>query len=116
MFITPSFKKSLIVEQFQGNYLKRANFDHENRQSVHFEVQLVPSFCVPYNTNAHRFPANDARILRQRPSFQTVLCLVRITRANFDHENRQSVHFEVLSLRRLERVFSCTRARNLHTP
>ena len=22
MFITPSFKKSLIVEQFQGNYLK----------------------------------------------------------------------------------------------
>ena len=23
MFITPSFKKSLIVEQFQGNYLKR---------------------------------------------------------------------------------------------
>ena len=28
MFITPSFKKSLIVEQFQGNYLKfRAYFD-----------------------------------------------------------------------------------------
>ena len=25
MFITPSFKKSLIVEQFQGNYLKFAN-------------------------------------------------------------------------------------------
>ena len=24
MFITPSFKKSLIVEQFQGNYLKQA--------------------------------------------------------------------------------------------
>ena len=23
MFITPSFKKSLIVEQFQGNYLKK---------------------------------------------------------------------------------------------
>ena len=22
MFITPSFKKSLVVEQFQGNYLK----------------------------------------------------------------------------------------------
>ena len=22
MFITPTFKKSLIVEQFQGNYLK----------------------------------------------------------------------------------------------
>ena len=24
MFITPSFKKSLMVEQFQGNYLKAA--------------------------------------------------------------------------------------------
>ena len=24
MLITPSFKKSLIVEQFQGNYLKHA--------------------------------------------------------------------------------------------
>ena len=26
MFITPSFKKSLIVEQFQGNYLKHLFF------------------------------------------------------------------------------------------
>ena len=26
MFITPSFKKSLIVEQFQGNYLNREIF------------------------------------------------------------------------------------------
>ena len=25
MFITPSFKKSLIVEQFQGNYLKQGD-------------------------------------------------------------------------------------------
>ena len=25
MFITPSFKKSLIVEQFQGNYLNLQN-------------------------------------------------------------------------------------------
>ena len=25
MFITPSFKKSLIVEQFQGNYLNKAS-------------------------------------------------------------------------------------------
>ena len=30
MFITPSFKKSLIVEQFQGNYLKvaQSRFQH----------------------------------------------------------------------------------------
>ena len=34
MFITPSFKKSLIVEQFQGNYLKSVDetlvCDHSN--------------------------------------------------------------------------------------
>ena len=27
MLITPSFKKSLIVEQFQGNYLKRYSLE-----------------------------------------------------------------------------------------
>ena len=26
MFITPSFKKSLIVEQFRGNYLKKNSY------------------------------------------------------------------------------------------
>ena len=34
MFITPSFKKSLIVEQFQGNYLKEhfiKRFSKQNR-------------------------------------------------------------------------------------
>ena len=30
MFITPSFKKSLIVEQFQGNYLKRSAVHNGN--------------------------------------------------------------------------------------
>ena len=46
MFITPSFKKSLIVEQFQGNYLK-ANLaeiqlkNHENVQKTHF-LQKAP--------------------------------------------------------------------------
>ena len=43
MFITPSFKKSLIVEQFQGNYLKEARInilcvcpviDHEFRHNI----------------------------------------------------------------------------------
>ena len=31
MFIMPSFKKSLIVEQFQGNYLKHYKFPKEIR-------------------------------------------------------------------------------------
>ena len=42
MFIKPSFKKSLIVEQFQGNYFKSYwkhlcysyYFSHENFQSL----------------------------------------------------------------------------------
>ena len=35
MFITPSFKKSLIVEQFQGNYLN-------GRIAPTFENNLIP--------------------------------------------------------------------------
>ena len=31
MFITPSFKKSLIVEQFQGNYLKNCQAIQKSR-------------------------------------------------------------------------------------
>ena len=37
MFITPSFKKSLIVEQFQGNYLKktqRIDYKQEKKYSA----------------------------------------------------------------------------------
>ena len=36
MFITPSFKKSLIVEQFQGNYLKhfQRNDTLKNRSAL----------------------------------------------------------------------------------
>ena len=33
MFIMPSFKKSLIVEQFQGNYLNNSNDDDEDDDS-----------------------------------------------------------------------------------
>ena len=36
MFITPSFKKSLIVEQFQGNYLKR-----EVDVGYKFKLQII---------------------------------------------------------------------------
>ena len=41
MFITPSFKKSLIVEQFQGNYLKlnywnvRQQLDFQNNAFIY---------------------------------------------------------------------------------
>ena len=38
MLITPSFKKSLIVEQFQGNYLKQL----ERRSLKKSGLQLIP--------------------------------------------------------------------------
>ena len=42
MFITPSFKKSLIVEQFQGNYLKLPNtFTRE--KSERSPLQWLPN-------------------------------------------------------------------------
>ena len=37
MFITPSFKKSLIVEQFQGNYLK-TEFPNAGYRRVHSQL------------------------------------------------------------------------------
>ena len=40
MFVTPSFKKSLIVEQFQGNYLKFS--------IVHIAALLYFSFFYPF--------------------------------------------------------------------
>ena len=46
MFITPSFKKSLIVEQFQGNYLKEARRGfllHARAQSKHAITKMYAS-------------------------------------------------------------------------
>ena len=36
MFITPSFKKSLIVEQFQGNYLKALSLSGDRAADLAF--------------------------------------------------------------------------------
>ena len=41
MFITPSFKKSLIVEQFQGNYLKNQNISISS-DSVYDSIAYDP--------------------------------------------------------------------------
>ena len=51
MFITPSFKKSLIVEQFQGNYLKVWSEDKLNKKFVVAEnvtklVSKSKRFCL----------------------------------------------------------------------
>ena len=43
MFITPSFKKSLIVEQFQGNYLKRIWSTGEVPQRIRSHLETIVS-------------------------------------------------------------------------
>ena len=51
MLIMPSFKKSLIVEQFQGNYLKPRGFE----QDIHSLLEMLsfvcykPVTCIKYN-------------------------------------------------------------------
>ena len=66
MFITPSFKKSLIVEQFQGNYLKEFG-----RLSKRSKLLLLDnkSACVWWFLNP--------LFCSWRPSFKRIL--VRVT-------------------------------------
>ena len=65
MFITPSFKKSLIVEQFQGNYLKRKKQtapSAQNKIKLKFpdlslewkEIYSLP-FTVAHDTKTREF-------------------------------------------------------------
>ena len=42
MFITPSFKKGLIVEQFQGNYLKQNAPVHDWKDGINFIEVFFP--------------------------------------------------------------------------
>ena len=46
MFITPSFKKSLIVEQFQGNYLKQVKANLQLQLSRMFIIRSVNFMVV----------------------------------------------------------------------
>ena len=48
MFITPSFKKSLIVEQFQGNYLKYTSDTSYMYMDLSFLVYFPLSNLKPY--------------------------------------------------------------------
>lgn len=55
MLIIPSFKKSLIVEQFQGNYLKSSLhstlIQHFNTSFLRFIRCLWSAYCVTYFNN-----------------------------------------------------------------
>ena len=45
MFITPSFKKNLIVEQFQGNYLKVGGTSFPDAGSLVTTAQVTREIC-----------------------------------------------------------------------
>ena len=47
MFITPSFKKSLIVEQFQGNYLKGEKLNYNSCTSLLLRKSQNLLFLAP---------------------------------------------------------------------
>ena len=52
MLIMPSFKKSLIVEQFQGNYLKHITLRTLSKErNVFNSIALVPSFLFSFKIN-----------------------------------------------------------------
>ena len=68
MFITPSFKKRLIVEQFQGNYLKGKNrviFFNKNmiftykKRKVKFELfnflLMIERCCYTSQYSTHHY-------------------------------------------------------------
>ena len=60
MFIMPSLKKSLIVEQFQGNYLKeQCKFDLKP-QKLEYKKVAKPSFQQERNwENISAFPSSN---------------------------------------------------------
>ena len=67
MFITPSFKKSLIVEQFQGNYLKcRERYDQTLLNTEHFLVIYVFQVFMwkdNFEKKIRNFPLRNFRLL-----------------------------------------------------
>ena len=66
MLIMPSFKKSLIVEQFQGNYLKHITLRTLSKErNVFNSIALVPSFLFSFKINCFSssvvIPTNGGR-------------------------------------------------------
>ena len=69
MFIMPSLKKSLIVEQFQGDYLKeQCKFDLKP-QKLEYKKVAKPSFQQERNwENIPTFPSSNVRANNVRES------------------------------------------------
>ena len=59
MFITPSFKKSLIVDQFQGNYLNREFSSRTLLSSVLFRSVSIISQIALHRHKVHISTCRD---------------------------------------------------------
>ena len=72
MFIMPSLKKSLIVEQFQGNYLKeQCKFDLKP-QKLEYKKVAKPSFQRELNSeNISTFPSSNLQHCFQTTAEET---------------------------------------------
>ena len=66
MFITQSFKKSLIVEQFQGNYLKCSFY--RIFQDYHFETRHNFTLTLPLKQNTNECLVAELRRPKGPPS------------------------------------------------
>ena len=67
MLIMPSFKKSLIVEQFQGNYLKATEMINAHLRS---EIQFRDSVSYYIYWIYHYYKYNSASILNWRQALR----------------------------------------------
>ena len=54
MLIMPSFKKSLIVEQFQGNYLNLSQNVREGWTNSYWESQMLTLYPLEKKNNSEK--------------------------------------------------------------
>ena len=81
MFITPSFKKSLIVEQFQGNYLKCS---HSLQQwAVIQDINKVVTLFITLPSIAMKITAIERMPDKHSHSYEGLLFIKRFCRVKY---------------------------------
>ena len=63
MFIMPSFKKSLIVEQFQGNYLTTGNLTKYDAFRMNRDQAMDFEIWFKIHTNVFNFDTASPKII-----------------------------------------------------
>ena len=95
MFIMPSFKKSLIVEQFQGNYLKTALVGQSAIVSYALCISIsVSCFCVVCNVEREVVFRNIPTLTNSAPLIVKICNLLLLY--YFEAKNSKQRSFNVL--------------------